>query len=760
MDDIAKLCSEDILNEMMHYTHLDYIFVSNIMLYTIIHGVKTTQQLRSFGIFNSFDTFIDLAGEISSYFKRCPWCIDDTKQRLCELASLTGYLQNDTEKWNTKDELAGLADGGEEHGLVGTDWLSTYKEAFVSMQHGKYPNVYPTFTTFEEYVKSNKWLTSGSCSIGEVTWHYDQEEGKFKAHKNMIHDIYTDEELWDIVSKWDGVLHSRAFIKDEVGKRRLAVASNIEAYLHESYILYLYGHNFKNWDGITLDESPQEQHRRNSKAINLLKRGAYALPFDFKRFDHQPQTKEIQITMSNIADQIPIPSKYLEDWRKIVNKVIQSYDNSEISMQIGNENVKHIVEGGLPSGVRSTSLTGNGWNGAITKIAIDTAEKVLQVLTVLQKMIKGDDTGLFVNTVSEAYLIRMCYAAINAVGSDAKFGISQNICEFLRNEISTTGVRGWSNRTIPTLTQRKPWNSEPWSPNAMISTLSQNTYLLERRLDIELPIIHNICKQKWSRYMGQSTRWLDLPKRLGGFGLYPWLGFVPDGKLPLISRPLIHVDNLKPRSIIEWTSLNEAQQHMVHKVNFSSKIATGDIVGPQKYFSKDFVTSFRKRKYGWIKEEVLFEVDKTTYPGVDEEIHWPKNQSKTIRSRGGKLPQLQVFLREYTLLKNTQRYDKSIEIRPLKDYLREYFPSSYGRLVNLESKGWHRTDAINIILGDMPTEPIKQLHPLLSAFVKNTIADKFNGWKGRRTIAKHLYAWTQATIERIRSSELMTMYNW
>lgn len=758
--DLLRFADSEIRQEMRYYAHLDIIFATNILLYAMIFGIDTLIDLRKLGLFNDFEHFVEMSAKISTYMKRSPYDLDDTKQKLCEIGSLIGYLQNDTEEWDTKEELEGLAQGGEQHGLVGMNWNSEFSKLIAEVQSTTVRQE-TKFITFEDYVKSAEWITSGSSSIGKVIWSYEEDKGKFKARKNMIEDIYTKDELWIIINGWNGQLTSRAFIKDEVGKRRLAVASNIEAYLHESYILRLFGHSFKNWDGITLDESPKAQHIRNVKNIELLRDGAYALPFDFRRFDHQPTTVEIQTMVANIANQISIPSNYAEQFSILKNKVISSYANSIITMQIGAETVVKQVSGGIPSGVRITSLIGNEWNSIMTRMAQNITKQILSYDPVLLKEIKGDDTGLLTRTACEAYIFRLSYQAINAIGLNSKFGISQNICEFLRNEISTTGVRGWSCRAIPTITQRKPWNPEPWTPSSAVATVASNIYLLERRLRFGVPKIHQANKVKWSKFTGQSTNWLELPVRLGGFGIYLWRGWEPNCKLPLVTKPLIQIDNLTDMTPFSWIKLSSDQLKTVHLQSITNKISTSDINGPQKLFSRDYIRRLRSLQVSWKQTGVSFFSKPFVYnPGVTTNPYWPKSSSGYIQSADPTFPDFQMWMRQYDLIKKASQYNKTIKLPPLKTILLTKFPNVHSQLSNLESNGWHRTDAINLCLGDMPCEPVKQLHPLLTPFIKETIRNQGAlYWRGRKTIAIKLYSITTYAVDHLQSTETARMYS-
>ena len=161
----------------------------------------------------------------------------------------------------------------------------------------------------------------------------------------MVTYLYTTDELYDLCKRWDGRLISRAFTKDELSKRRIAVASNIESYLCESYLLYNMTHVYKSWKYITLDESPAVEHNRTIEVSKLLKSGKWALPFDFKNFDHQPTTEEIQTIMSHDLNGVDVPKQYLQEWNNIKYKVINSYSNNTMSMSINNKKVELDANG-------------------------------------------------------------------------------------------------------------------------------------------------------------------------------------------------------------------------------------------------------------------------------------------------------------------------------------------------------------------------------------------------------------------------------
>jgi hypothetical protein len=393
---------------------------------------------------------------------------------------------------------------------------------------------------------------------------------------------------------------------------------------------------------------------------------------------------------------------------------------------------------------------------------------VKEILTydpVLQEFLRGDDSGWVTRTAVELYLLRICYAAINSVGNDAKMGISQNICEFLRNEISVDGVRGWTNRSIPTITQRKPWNPQPWSPSAEITTIANNIYLLGRRSQIDMAPLHQIAKLKWSHHTKQSVNWLSLPVRLGGFGLYPYQGWVPNRKLPLVTKPLMEVTNLVPLKPYPWIELSPQQLETVHQVSMTNKISAADIVGPQKYFAREYVNRVRNLGIKWTKTPVTKILPKPypNEPGITEFPNWPENKTKFIASNNSKVPDLTKFLREYDLVQKASQYNNTIksEVRTLKQYLAQFFPAVSDELILYERKGWHRTDALNLIMGDMPIEPVKSLHPILALFVKDSLKhSKYRNWVGRNNIAYNIYTETTASVDYLTNSVTNKLYMW
>jgi len=733
---VRRLRLADILNGSLelpfrYLTHLDIIHITNILVWVSIWGVELFMKVKSTGLFNTIHTFIDISSQLSSFVKRFP-SSDESKQIFGELNTLTGYLQTDISDTDWEEELKKLAHAGAKHGLAGEDMIKTFKRQLAmhcSIEQQPY-------ITLREFIESGRWVTSGSSSIGRVDWSYDEASGHFKARKNMLEYLYSSDYLYELVVNWNGKLTSRAFTKDELSKRRLAVASNIESYLAESWTLANMGHFYKAWDYLTLDESPATQHFRTLEVAGKLANDCWALPFDFKSFDHQPTSDEIETILEHNMGGFSVPAIHKHEWLTIKNKIISSYRHNTVSMQVGDKKVSEQMTGGLPSGVRFTSLIGNQWNLLMTLRAREIVNTLrCNMRDDLVIGIKGDDTYIISSKSSHLLLFRYAYEAINAVGLDSKFGISQKVCEFLRVEMSKDSARGWANRTIPTITQRKPWSTDGDPIDDVVATVASSINTLERRLQKPCHHLHDINKRRWSKFTKQSVKWLELPREYGGFGLYPWKYEVPDVVWPRAKRDAQWKVNSKVQpQTLSWVVLNPEEQEQYSKVALQYAVNEDAIPGASAGVVHKRLQEIRKLRVRWSKVQSYlpdFEAVLNHHPIPTSKFQpWPRP--------------IQRFDDTKYALEITTQYKIVSEIVPnlpsLAQVLQTETPSFYARMKLFERNGWHRTNAFDLACGDIPVSFKGNLHPQLTVFLKESL--KRNGifyWRGRERIKMQLY---------------------
>lgn len=755
-DDIKKFVSQSAIEASNWIKHLDPITITNVTIWTHLHGADLFKILLDGGVFNSVASLMEKGSGISSYVKRFTNDPQLLKQALSELNVLTGFLNNDVIPVDWVTKMVELAHGGEEHGIDQATWLESFSSSLteISAGHGARP---PVNVTLLEYIESGKWITSGSSTIGEVKWSYDEKRGRFKARKNMVQFLYTPAELYDLVMGWDGVTTSVAFQKNEIAKRRLAVASNFESYILDSYMLFLYGDGWKNWSYITLDETPRQAQARTAHMSHLMSRGHFALPFDYDSFDHQAQTSELIVIVRKFIDSITVPPSYRETWIHIKRLILSGYERGVMRIILSEGRVVETkVTGGLPSGVRLTSLIGNVWNATVTNMVVGIATTLTGGVKPEAVGVRGDDT--YVISESPAYLglVRRLYQALNARGKDSKFGIAANICEFLRNEISPEGQRGWSNRSITSVTQRKPWTSAPWQVDQQVTISRLAIDTLSRRVRKDCAFLHRANKSKWSRFYRQSSDWLHLPRRLGGLGVYEDRGKRPSGKLPLTIQDRVRYSNLNPTSP-PWAVLSREQQLEYSRLEMTRRLSTDDIPKASLKRKDELIDLVRKTRVTWTKEDPIPLMDvRARCPSPTRPTAWPTKHRPTreeFRLEDGKT----VTFEEALSSASSVAQAKKISVRQV---LQPMFPNTWEHVTEWERRGWHRTDAINLVLGKTPTELTYPLHPELTPFVQEVIDKRCRSWVGRARIARRLYGYTRGAVRSIVTQGGLLVYSY
>lgn len=735
-----------------YLSELPYELATNILVWSICHGVESFLRLKMLGYFNSYDDFLELSRQ-AGYMVKVYEESFELKHKYAELNNLCGYMMVD-DTFDIKEESRSLA-----HGPVYDSKIRTLMfRPMLQDLMGSALILPKTNLSFEEYVKGGHWLTSGSSSIGRVNWELDGKEKHFKARKNMLVDIYSPEELWDIVVNWDGVIRNKPLVKNELAKMRLAVASNIESYLHEAYMMELIGHEYVNWEYITLDESESSYCSRTSRLITELDNGCYALPWDFKSFDHQATTYEIQSILSNMFSKLAMTS----DQVAVAGKILASYGKGIIYQDRQEPKFEFEIKGGLQSGQRITSLIGNIWNAVITKSALWVAKHLCPDLHIGEVALRGDDTYILTKTALNAYYIRLAYASMFALGNDAKFSIRQKSCEFLRSEITTREATAWLNRSIPSITQRKPWSDKPWDPVREVLVIADNIRTAERRRRNPLGTIHLANKQQWSKFTHQSYHYLSLPTRLGGLGVYEFHGWVADCRIPPTARPNVKVTSkLEGRMPGYLTKLVNEEDYL--SGSLKSKMQPGDVAGDFVNMTRKYIDSVRRLKPKWIldldkirvKIKILDRISNkvSTVEPRPPTYQFPRTKPRVdLRSTCEGWPPYTRFLSDYGKINTVIK-------RTLGSLTQEYYPNVWRKMKNYEARGFHRTDAISLVLGDTPSSVNFYTNSRLTGLVKESIREEILQYKGRENIAIAMSNLTSYAARELARRTINTLFN-
>lgn len=570
--------------------------------------------------------------------------------------------------------------------------------------------------------------------------------------------LYTPDELWEIINNWDGKIRSKAIIKGELSKIRLAVASNIEMYIHESYLMYLSGHIYKDWYGITLDQNVTESLNENIIIRQLCKQNHFVLPFDYAAFDHQVTTEEVKTITKfyydlGLKNVIPRRLNYV---KSIISKTVNAYGKSTLEGNYEGKTKVETIHGGLPSGIRTTSLIGNIWNAVLSNIVKNQAISILNYNPIKHISIRGDDSLIICEKAQECYLIRILYLSVNAIGHSNKFAILRSSGEFLRNHISKTELIGWTNRSIPSIVQRKPWNPEPWEENHQVTTIKNNIDIIERRSKKDTTRLHDANKIAWSKITKLSTKYLHLPKRLGGIGIYDFKGFVTNQKLPKLTKTKINFTNLNNEyKQLSWIQTTEKERKEMNNIDLEAKVVADDIPGFQAKFHRQLMSKYSQVKPFWKKTKDMLmipEIENKLIPTCKHKAYIKHIKKEKFEYKGTSIWE---FLTQYNLLRQVK------EIGKLTDYLKILFPDFYLRMKYWEKKGWHRTDAINISLGDLVIEPTDKVNSQLTEIIKQLVwkTDITNTF-GRNKIATKLSHYTKYISRYLMDQNIATYFRY
>jgi hypothetical protein len=307
----------------------------------------------------------------------------------------------------------------------------------------------------------------------------------------------------------------------------------------------------------------------------------WGLPFDFAGFDHQPSTHEVIEVARAVYSACPSST----DVWAMRNRVLNAFHNSHLVWHEDGARHKARVEGGLMSGLRLTSVVGNGWNTVMTMLTTSLLKQLGCDLPV-RFWLRGDDSVLIFNTWAGAYLQRVAYAALHAIGHEAKFSILNSSFEFLRVRAAHGRLWGYWSRSLLGVVQRKPWNSDPWSEDAAWIAAFDALAICRRRgsPDKHVSVAESVLKNAWSHARRLPSAWLHVPKAMGGVGALPWSGqTVLGGGLRYAPRPNVHIHITQTTPMLLWmqkgaaVGITEPEAMMLAQEDAQAVVASDDV---------------------------------------------------------------------------------------------------------------------------------------------------------------------------------------
>jgi len=505
---------------LQHCLSFDYILTLNCLTAELLLNIDDHSWFDFFNTFGAFDGdlehFVVVAKYITTTIKTKP--CDVNLLLWVECAGFTGYRNLPYTEFDAINETKDLAEGGAlPHQLSGlVDFDSACDEAI------NFP-VEPWLSpcSFKEFVYSGAWTTSGSSSRGRVHVEIDGKLVSIKARKNLTMDVVSFETLYESALSSKKQVNT-SIIKSELGKVRIAVASDIENYLLMSWMDKWINHGYRAIPGATIEEGVNTQLNRLLRTLELCSM-FYGIPFDYTAFDHQITTKEIKKILSRVffLARHTVPTQYCDEYDQIGQQILNSFDDASLTIKLNGVSSSFKITGGLNSGLRFTSLLGNLWNTVITHMVAVSLKKLIGKDLILERFIRGDDSAIFTKNYLDALLVRLGYQALSIKANDERFGILKGQMEFLRQWFTRERVYGYAARSLPGYVQRKPWNAYKWNPNDTLANQIDVIKIMKRRgaNKENCNILIDTTLTIWSIKTRVDRRILSIPSELGGIGL-------------------------------------------------------------------------------------------------------------------------------------------------------------------------------------------------------------------------------------------------
>lgn len=336
----------------------------------------------------------------------------------------------------------------------------------------------------------------------------------------MLPLVYDPLELADKAKNNRGQMNY-SIVKSELGKLRITVTSDLYTYLQMSWVNVFFDNCYLTISGSTLEESPDDEIRRFFVILKALT-DHYGIPFDYDKFDRQPTTAEIIWILICFFDRVQarVPPAHKAEFYEITENILFAFRHSKIGIKA--EDVFFAVLGGLMSGIRWTSLIGNVWNTINSSVVIRFVDDLTdKYVSETLFYIRGDDSLLLTRDLGVAYLTASAYSVFGIEGGAGKFSVQSGSAEFLRQWFVGKSVIGYYARSVPTLSQNKPWSNTPWSPENELKNVIDSLNVLRRR-GCSARIARIFCDvvvEQWSRRRGIPSFYCSLPTYYGGLGL-------------------------------------------------------------------------------------------------------------------------------------------------------------------------------------------------------------------------------------------------
>lgn len=749
--------STDTLHEVLSTlnTEWDYIAALNMVTATYCFGIDWFRRWKTLGAFDyDLSHYILVTKKISDVLKTKNHSIPDWTN-FVECSNLGGYRNPPFPGFDVVEETRKLAEGGLEFDTLGYKWEDVVDKALPMDYHRV------NFVPFKDFVTSAQWLTAGASSEGKLEVVIDGKITKIKARKNFVPDVVDLNELAE-TARTNKKQENYSIVKSELGKLRMAVASDLKTYLQMTWINYLLGGAYKDWPGSTIEEDPVTQSHRMGKMLELAAK-KFGLPYDYASFDHQPTTEQLLAIVRKLIvhARLNVPPEHYSEFDEIAANIIEGYLSATLEVRTGADRKVFKVTGGVMSGLRWTTVLGNGWNTCMTWLAQTALKDMGMSIDGIERYIRGDDSAIFTKSWQQATLMNESYGMIGVQGGAGKYSVRKHAMEFLRVWYSDR-CYGYPARAIPGITQRKPWSSAPWTEDSVIKAIYETFKTLERRLG-NLSSLWNSLASRWCQLHQLPRSCLSAPTALGGFGferVTQLTKIVPP--VPKMAKPTFTFNNMtdwREKQILKTAQLyglapdaDWLKQEAISEL--SNVIASDDVPAISRELRNQWKQELKKQKYTSVPLHLKSPSLACQNPFFT--VSDLPDQYKEMLDRTARLaPEFGSGRKYLNVVQDWKRFKNFTDLS-LKQWIDRWAPE-LGRKLNSFSKNWHIAEKLDYLLGDIPTQTYK-LHPVLNRILAQAVAACCSTKGCTRLQSLLLGSYLE---DQLLHTELATrMYNW
>jgi len=699
----------ELKNGMIMLATFDYISCLNILWANLLVD-NWMKNMYLMGCFDyGLDYYIELSKLISTIAKNSDMIGPEITYYI-ECQSLCGYRNPPFTNFSVMEQSKKLADSGNEHPLKELFFEEVKKlEVFESVH--EYISLY-------NWIREGKWDTAGSSSFGKI-----EIDGKLiKCRKNTLLFVYTVEELYSLIIDFKPI--NKVVVKSELTKNRIAVASDLGTYFLMTWVNYLAGDFEHNWTEIAYDETYSSEKTRIMNFLELNKNKSYALPYDFQEFDHQPTKDELlallELKTNMMWLKVPEESKTRDS--ALLEKLKYSVTNAKLAGTEGDKKFIFDVNGGVLSGWFFTSYFGNGWNLGQSNTACSIISSL--GLSPPKKFIKGDDCVFFCDSKDILYLFVAIMEANEMKTSKGKFSLHKGCSEFLRIRYSDKAY-GYVMRTIPGLTQRKPWSNQPWTDDVVLNNLYSTVNTIERRHGNTACLMDTFI-ERWCALKNVNKQIIHIPRERGGFGIPPLIEDLIVKKEKRVEKEtFITAKYLPERRMLELSraGIPCSKQDLINIATseLNTTLAADDIPAVSKILRAKANKRLRKLKTTKIREKgyAYHETEVNVTQGILSNMTQKDNAALTRF-----MPCSYGSKRKYNDVINSAKEILVQTKGKLLDWMKTTLPDLY--IIVKQHRSWSVNFCLDWFLGNLSQEP--EMNPKLHSLTFR-IACQTGNWR-------------------------------